>query len=167
MNNVHVVKRVLLIQSLLVECKVCLSHAAGLRWQTDLLLVIVQSAIAKECARGGRWKEGKRGSLSPFHHPPRAFFAPLLSFTVLRGGETRLQVLVYVSISVSQSAPEYYNLLHWLTQILLQLIIRSWKFEPQKIPFSYWAFSDRKHHKKSFVKYQLVLEPNFGMLQFN
>ena len=68
---------------------------------------------------------------------------------------------------MSQSAPEYYNLLHWLTQILLQLIIRSWKFEPQKISFSYWAFSDRKHPKKSFVKYQPVLEPNFGMLQFN
>ena len=95
------------------------------------------------------------------------FSSQLMTQTVLRGGETRLQVLVYVSISVSQSAPEYYNLLHWLTQILLQLIIRSWKFEPQKIPFSYWAFSDRKHHKKSFVKYQPVLEPNFGMLQFN
>ena len=97
----------------------------------------------------------------------RLFSSQLMTQTVLRGGETRLQVLVYVSISVSQSAPEYYNLLHWLTQILLQLIIRSWKFEPQKIPFSYWAFSDRKHHKKSFVKYQPVLEPNFGMLQFN
>ena len=97
----------------------------------------------------------------------RLFSSQLMTQTVLRGGETRLQVLVYVLISVSQSAPQYYNLLHWLTQILLQLIIRSWKFEPQKIPFSYWAFSDRKHHKKSFVKYQPVLEPNFGMLQFN
>ena len=97
----------------------------------------------------------------------RLFSSQLMTQTVLRGGETRLQVLVYVSISVSQSAPEYYNLPHWLTQILLQLIMRSWKFEPQKIPFSYWAFSDRKHHKKSFVKYQPVLEPNFGMLQFN
>ena len=79
MNNFHVVKRMLLIQSLLAECKFCLCHAAGLRWRTDLFLVIVQIAIAKECAGGGRWKQGKSGSLSPFRHPSRAFFTPLLS----------------------------------------------------------------------------------------
>ena len=33
------------IQSLEVECKVCLSHAGGLR-QENLFLVIVESAIA-------------------------------------------------------------------------------------------------------------------------
>ena len=37
-------KRMLLIQSLWVECKVCLSHAGNLKWQ-KLFLVIVQSAI--------------------------------------------------------------------------------------------------------------------------
>ena len=37
-------KRMLLIQSLWVECKVCLSHAGDLRWQ-NLFLVLVQSAI--------------------------------------------------------------------------------------------------------------------------
>ena len=36
-----------LIQTLRVECKVCLSHAGGLRWQ-NLFLVIVQSAITSK-----------------------------------------------------------------------------------------------------------------------
>ena len=35
----------LLIQHLWVECKVCLSHAEGLKGGTDLFLVLVQSAI--------------------------------------------------------------------------------------------------------------------------
>ena len=37
-------ERMLLIQSLWVECKVCLSHAGSLRWR-NLFLVMVQSAI--------------------------------------------------------------------------------------------------------------------------
>ena len=48
----------------------------------------------------------------PRELPLRLFSSQLMTQTVLRGGETRLQVLVYVSISVSQSAPEYYNLPH-------------------------------------------------------
>ena len=42
--------RMLLIQSLWVECKVCLSHAGGLRWQNPFLM-IVQSAIKKPIMR--------------------------------------------------------------------------------------------------------------------
>ena len=135
--------------------------------------ITVSNSAKRYCKRVCAWrtmKRGKKGQPLSFSSSPASFLcasSQLMTQTVLRGGETRLQFLVYVSISMSQSAPEYYNLLHWLTQILLQLIIRSWKFEPQKIPFSYWAFSDRKHHKKSFVKYQPVLEPNFGILQFN
>ena len=44
-------KRMLLLQRLWVECKVCLSHAGGLRWQ-NLFLVIVQSATSKTAMVG-------------------------------------------------------------------------------------------------------------------
>ena len=83
MNNFHVVlthvahtKPLSRMQSLSVSR----GRSKVTKWAPgqNLFLVIVQCAISKECARGGRWEEGKSESLSPFHHPPRALISPLL-----------------------------------------------------------------------------------------
>ena len=78
---------------------------------------IFSNTAKRDCKSVRVQGDGKREKWKPLSFPssPACFLfnsSQPVTQKVLRGGETRLQFLVYVSISVSQSVSQYYNLPH-------------------------------------------------------
>ena len=100
--------RCFIIQSLWVECKVCLSHAGGLRWQ-NLVLVIVQTTKLRdgplEKLWGGGGGENFRAAWIFFFNVSLEwifFFVKMLCTNFFPWSNTKLKNINSLSCSLSE-----------------------------------------------------------------